>query len=118
MTGQACSLPDPADGQQACQNIIARDPLAMEIFDDYCQRVAYFVLALQAVLDLEVVLIGGGISVQPILIEKIKNQFIKVQQADRRLMADITMPVIKAANFGNEANLLGALYGLLLKIEK
>ena len=33
-------------------------------------------------------------------------------------MADITMPVIKAANFGNEANLLGALYGLLLKIEK
>ena len=118
MIAQACNLPDPADGQQAFQKIIAHDPLAWEIFEEYCQRVAYLIVALQAVLDLEVVLIGGGISVQPILIEKIKNQFIKVQQADRRLMADITMPVIKAANFGNEANLLGALYGLLLKIEK
>ena len=111
-------VPDPADGQQAFQKISAHDPLAWEIFEEYCQRVAYLIVALQAVLDLEVVLIGGGISVQPILIEEIKNQFIKVQQADRRLMADITMPVIKAANFGNEANLLGALYGLLLKIEK
>ena len=118
MIAQACNLPDPADGQQAFQKIIAHDPLAWEIFEEYCQRVAYLIVALQAVLDLEVVLIGGGISVQPILIEKIKNQFIKVQQADRRLMADITMPVIKAANFGNEANLLGARYGLLLKIEK
>ena len=118
MVAQACKLPDPADGQQAFQKIIAHDPLAWEIFEEYCRRVAYLIVSLQAVLDLEVVLIGGGISVQPILIEEIKNQFIKVQRADRRLMADITMPVIKAANFGNEANLLGALYGLLLKIEK
>lgn len=115
---KACGITDVNDGQQAFQKIIARDPAAWEIFEEYCRRVAYLIVALQAVLDLEVVLIGGGISVQPILIEEIKKQFTNAQKADRRLMADVTMPTIKAARFGNEANLLGALYGLLLKIEE
>ncbi|WP_251573850.1 ROK family protein [Limosilactobacillus agrestimuris] len=117
MIARVCKLPDPTDGRQAFQKISAHDPLAWKIFEEYCRRVAYLIIDLQAVLDLEVVLIGGGISVQPILIKEIKTQFAKVQKSDRRLMADIAMPVIKAANFGNEANLLGALYGLLLKIE-
>ncbi|MBB1063507.1 ROK family protein [Limosilactobacillus fastidiosus] len=117
MITRAYNLSDLTDGRQAFQKISAHDPLAWKIFEEYCRRVAYLIINLQAVLDLEVVLIGGGISVQPILIKEIKTQFVKVQKSDRRLMADITMPIIKAANFGNEANLLGALYGLLLKIE-
>lgn len=118
MVARACHLPDSTDGRQVFQRIIAHDPLAWGIFEEYCRRVAYLIINLQAVLDLEVVLIGGGISAQPILIEEVKNQFIHVQQSDPRLMADVTMPVIEAANFGNEANLLGALYGLFLKSEK
>ena len=72
---------------------------------------------LQAVLDLDVVLIGGGISVQPILITEIRQQFEQVQASDQRLTDDVRMPIIKAAKFGNEANLLGALYGFFLKYE-
>lgn len=115
---RTCALPDPTDGHRAFQKINEHDPAAWEIFEQYCQRVAYLIINLQAVLDLEVVLIGGGISAQPILIAEVKHQFNQLQQGDRRLMADITMPVIKSAKFGNEANLLGALYGLFLKIEE
>lgn len=115
---QSCNLPDPTDGRKAFQKISERDPIAWKIFEEYCRRAAYLIINIQAVLDLDVVLIGGGISVQPILIEEIKNQFVKLQKSDRRLMDDITMPTIQAAKFGNEANLLGALYGLFLKIEE
>lgn len=62
-------------------------------------------------------LIGGGISAQHILIDEIKKQFRLLQQSDYRLRDDVTMPEIMAAKFGNEANLLGALYGLLLTIK-
>lgn len=112
------NLKDPTDGRRAFAKIIEQAPDAWKIFEEYCRRVAYLIINLQAVLDLEVVLIGGGISAQPILIDEIKRQFVAIQKSDPRLLADVTMPKIEAANFGNEANLLGALYGLLLKNDK
>ncbi|MBC6910091.1 ROK family protein, partial [Lactobacillus reuteri] len=54
---------------------------------------------------------------QKILIDEIKKQFMILQKSDYRLHDDVTMPEIMTAKFGNEANLLGALYGLLLTIE-
>ena len=75
------------------------------------------ILNIQTVVDLERVLIGGGISAQKILIDEIKKQFMILQKDDYRLRDDVTMPEIMTAKFGNEANLLGALYGLLLTIE-
>lgn len=113
----ACQLADLDDGQQVFEYIIAHDHRAWPIFTAYCQRVAILLINLQAVLDLDVVLIGGGISVQPILITEIRQQFEKVQASDQRLTDDVRMPIIKAAKFGNEANLLGALYGFFLKYE-
>lgn len=113
----ACQLADLDDGQQVFEYIIAHDHRAWPIFTAYCQRVAILLINLQAVLDLDVVLIGGGISVQPILITEIRQQFEQVQASDQRLTDDVRMPIIKAAKFGNEANLLGALYGFFLKYE-
>lgn len=46
-----------------------------------------------------------------------QKQFMILQKGDYRLHDDVTMPEIMTAKFGNEANLLGALYGLLLTIE-
>ena len=73
---------------------------------------------MQAVVDLDQVLIGGGISAQPIVVTEIRRQFAQLQEGDRRLHDDIMMPAISAAKFGNEATLLGALYGLLLQIDE
>ena len=108
-----CDLPDESDGRRAFAEIQAGNPLARSIFEAFCRRVAVLVLNVQTIVDLQRVLIGGGISAQPILIKEIKHQFKKLQAGDRRLNDDVTMPEIMPAAFGNEANLLGALYGYL-----
>lgn len=113
----ACQLPDPDDGRQAFEYINAHDHRAWPIFTAYCRRVAILLINIQAVLDLDVTLIGGGISAQPILIDEVQRQFEQVQASDQRLTYDVRMPIIQAAKFGNEANLLGALYGFFLKFE-
>lgn len=115
---QACYLANPKDGHRAFKEINRHNPAAWQIFANFCRRVAILIINLQAVLDLKRVLIGGGISAQPILITEIQHQFRQLQNNDQRLQDDIQMPEIMAAHFGNEANLLGALYGLLLKIEE
>ena len=115
---QACNLPNSTDGRQAFEVINQRQSPAWPIFTAFCRRGAVLMVNVQAVVDLDRILIGGGISAQPILISEVRHQFRLLQEADRRLMDDIQMPTIKAARFGNGANLLGALYGLLLKIEE
>lgn len=114
----ACKLPDQRDGRRAFTEINQRTPQAWAIFTDFCRRVAVLLVNVQAVVDLERILIGGGISAQPVVVTEIRHQFALLQAADRRLHDDITMPDIQPAKFGNEANLLGALYGLLLQVQK
>lgn len=114
----ACHLPDPTDGRRAFEIINQRQAPAWPIFAAFCRRVAVLMINVQAVVDLDRILIGGGISAQPILISEVRHQFRLLQEGDRRLQDDIEMPTIMAARFGNGANLLGALYGLLLKIEE
>ena len=114
---QACHLPDLQDGRRAFTVINQRTAPSWPIFEAFCRRVAILLINVQAVVDLDRILIGGGISAQPILVSEIRHQFRLLQEADRRLRDDIVMPTIMAARFGNGANLLGALYGLLLKIE-
>lgn len=112
-----CDISDRTDGRQVFARINDYDDQAWPVFVSFCQRVAILILNMQTMLDLERVLIGGGISAQPILIAEIKHQFALLQAGDRRLHDDVTMPEIMTAKFGNEANLLGALYGLLLDSE-
>ncbi|MDO4902801.1 MAG: ROK family protein [Limosilactobacillus sp.] len=112
-----CQLPDLKDGRRAFGEINAGNPDALEIFQPFCRRVAILISNIQAVVDLERVLIGGGISVQPIVVEEVRRQFKALQESDRRIRDDIEMPEIMAAQFGNDANILGALYGYLLQTE-
>lgn len=114
----ACGLPDKGDGRRAFAEINRHNPAAWHIFTVFCRRVAVLLVNIQAVVDLERILIGGGISAQPIVVTEIRHQFNLLQENDRRLRDDIAMPEIQAAKFGNEANLLGALYGRLLQVEK
>ncbi|GGI62595.1 ROK family protein [Limosilactobacillus caviae] len=112
-----CGIADKEDGRRVFKEINPHNQVAWSLFESFCRRVAILILNLQTVMDLDRVLIGGGISAQHILIDEIKKQFRLLQQSDYRLRDDVTMPEIMAAKFGNEANLLGALYGLLLTIK-
>lgn len=71
---------------------------------------------LQLLLDVDTILIGGGISAQPKLIACIKENMMGLTQ----WFPTLEEPVIKACKFNNDANLLGALcyYKIIPRIIK
>lgn len=86
------------------------DETAMHVLERYCTNLANVVFNTQLMLDLEKICIGGGISVQPLFREKLKEayekiytitplQYINPPKADLVFCADC-----------NDANLIGALY--------
>lgn len=75
-------------------------------FNVYCENLAWMLSNIQLLLDVDTVLIGGGISAQSRLINCIKENMIGLKQ----WFPTLKMPVVKACKFNNDANLLGALY--------
>lgn len=73
--------------------------------NQYCQNLAWMLSNIQLLLDVDTILIGGGISAQPRLIECIKESMKGLTQ----WFPTLEEPVIKACKFNNDANLLGAL---------
>jgi predicted NBD/HSP70 family sugar kinase len=88
---------------------------ALDALHEYCSVLTNLILSLQAVLDTERVAVGGGISRQPLLIEVLKEEVHQAYKA----AADIVPyaePDITACTFGNDANLIGALYHFLYEM--
>ncbi|WP_244213909.1 ROK family protein [Paenibacillus barcinonensis] len=48
-----------------------QDADACNVFDTYCTQIAVQIMNMQYILDREVFAIGGGISAQPIVLERI-----------------------------------------------
>jgi predicted NBD/HSP70 family sugar kinase len=108
-------LEDLTDGEAVFNVIAQRDQDAMEIFDEFCMNIAGQILNLQYIIDPEIFAIGGGISAQPILLERIKWAVNEIIKANPMHMAD---PNIVSCKFRNDANLYGALYHFLVRKEK
>ena len=107
---------DLDNGLTAFEAINNGDLRALAVFKRYCRNVAIMILNIQTVINGSKVIIGGGISAQPILIEEINNQFDKILQNNPMLGNQVIKPVIVAAKHGNDSNLYGALYALLLEL--
>ena len=107
---------DLDNGLTAFEAINNGDLRALAVFKRYCRNVAIMILNIQAVINGSKVIIGGGISAQPILIEEINNQFDKILQNNPMLNNQVIKPVIVAAKHGNDSNFYGALYALLLEL--
>ncbi len=82
------------------------DELVYSAFNEYCIDFAKMICDIQLLLDLDTILIGGGISAQPMFIEMI-NENIKELKSRFPTMQ---LPNIKACKYRNDSNLLGALY--------
>ena len=84
----------------------------LNALDEYCTKLAVQLYNIQTIFDPEKIAIGGGISAQPLLIEKINEQY-------QKLFVDF-LPVrpvpIVACMFRNDANLIGAYYELRKKM--
>ena len=84
----------------------------MDIFRDYCAGLAYRIWNLHAVLDPDRILIGGGISAQPILLETVREELDKVAAIQPN---DQKAPEVMTCRFFNDSNMIGALYAHLLR---
>lgn len=103
------------DGEAAFSYIIAEDEEAMKIFTVYCKNVAVQILNIQYVIDPEVIAIGGGISVQPVLLKGIKQAIEAIKVANTTHVAS---PNVVTCHFRSAANLYGALYHYLIQHEE
>lgn len=61
---------------------------------------------LQYIYDPEIILIGGGISKQPLLIKMINEAIDDINKQTNQLV----IPQVNTCKFYNNANLIGALY--------
>lgn len=110
-------LPDLKDGKAVFEKISQGNEQAVTIFKAYCRRVALLILNVQSVVDLTTYAIGGGISSQPLVITTINEEYDKMVAEMPLIQQMLTRPEIKKAQFENSANLYGALYGLLQRLD-
>lgn len=114
---QAIGNEDTTDGLAAFNAINAGKPEAVAIFKNYCKNVAYLILNVQSVVDLKRITIGGGISAQDAVIDGIREAINEIREEIPVIKMTLTPPEIVRAQFMNTANIYGALYNLLLKVE-
>ena len=103
---------DLKDGREAFKAINARNEAVYPIFEAYCRNLAITILNLQSIFDMEIFVLGGGISAQPVLIEEVNRQFDKVRHEIGFIGKIIKRPKIIACHHHNGANLIGAAYFL------
>lgn len=101
----SCKVGSVIDGKQLFSLADSGDVLAQKYLDQMYDAIATALYNIQVILDPEMVIIGGGISVK---FEVIDN--IRMRLYDRLKSEGIEeiMPKIVACQFGNEANLIGA----------
>jgi len=108
---------DIKDGISAFE-AIKYNEVAQRIFKQFCRGIAQLIFNVQAVVDVQKIVIGGGISSQPLLVSEVTKQYEKILNGFYLFKNSLTPPKIVAAKFRNDANLYGALYALLQREDK
>ena len=78
---------------------------------DFCWYLAFYIYNLQAALDADKFVIGGGISNEPMFIDLVKEAVEK--KFDSAVFDAIPRPVIEVCRFQSDANLIGAVYNFM-----
>jgi predicted NBD/HSP70 family sugar kinase len=110
---QLAALLDSSEDGAAVFVELARqtNEAATDLFMNYCRQAALLCFNLQCLLDLEKIVIGGGISQQASLIEKIQEEYQKIINVSPMTQQTIPPITIEAAKFQANANLIGAAKG-------
>ncbi|BCA85891.1 sugar kinase [Enterococcus saigonensis] len=99
----------PKDGKLVFDELKKNtNPEAEEILNAYCQEIALLCFNLQTILDLEKIVIGGGISQQKSLIDKIQMNYKQLFLVSPLIEQTLSKISIEAAKFKADANLFGA----------
>lgn len=110
-------LEEEIDGKQAFEYINAQEEDALLALREFTDDLAMFLFNIYVSLDLEKILIGGGISQQPILLEYLNQSILDLRNRHHDLKEGIEypLPVVDVCKFFNDANLIGALYHFLFE---
>ncbi|MBR3159411.1 MAG: ROK family protein [Atopobiaceae bacterium] len=98
---------EKADGVMLFDAYEAGDPDAIAVIKEYAGIAAAGIMSLQSVLDLQRYAIGGGISARPEATSVIADEVNRIFDAKQNL--PFSKPEVVTCQFGNEANLIGAL---------
>ncbi|MDY0393700.1 ROK family protein [Virgibacillus halophilus] len=105
---------DQLTGEEIFNLATAGDPVCKREVAAFYRYLALGIYNLQYIYDPELILIGGGISARPDLIQQINTSISEIL---RRLPGSTIKPVVDTCEFRQHANLLGAVYGLM-QLEK
>ena len=106
----------PGDGEEVLQALEERgNPKVTALFEQFCQDIVYIVHTLQISLDLDRVIFGGGISAEPLLLEGIQNKYNEIRDRVEWFKNSFEPIEIGLCKYGSEANLIGAVYQLLIE---
>lgn len=95
------------DGRAFFAALADGDQAAAEILDAFSGRLAGMIFNLHCVLDVDAFAIGGGISVQPVLLETVLAKVDAIYAGTRW---PLPKPAVRVCRHFNDANLRGALY--------
>lgn len=109
---QAASGLENVDGLQAFKLIKEEhNEKVLQGVKDFCWYLAFYVYNLQAILDANRIVIGGGISNEPMFIDLAKEAI--EEKFKSAIFPGITMPEIMACRYQSDANLVGAVYNFM-----
>lgn len=100
------------NGKLVFEKVKENEAEALEVLDRMTKALAVQIYNLQCSFDPELILIGGGVSKQEILLEKIKE---KLEEIYAGIPPFFTIPhaVVDTCEYFNDSNLIGALYHYL-----
>lgn len=98
--------PNDVTGEQIYEWADAGDKEVIEILDKWYLAIAKYCCNMYVILDPEIILIGGGISAQPAMIEGVKKK-VELLAGSTQVFDKIKVDVCK---YRNDSNLYGALY--------
>lgn len=101
---------EPVTGHDFFALVDAGDPIAVTALESFALRLGSTILNLQAILDMDAVAIGGGISAQASLIDAIRRHTDIVFS---KTFVPIPAPEVRACRYRNDANLIGAVHHFL-----
>lgn len=98
------------DGHYIFERLYKGDSGLDRIFENYTYELALLIFNIQMLLDLEKVVIAGGIASQPILIENIKESYTKIYKDKAESILGPSKIELSASVLYGHGNLLGGLY--------
>lgn len=108
-------LAEQLDGEKIFSMANSGDERAIAGIRKYVKRIATHIHNCHYILDPERFAVGGGISVQPLFLQMIKEELKKINDG---IPWELPMPEVVVCEFFNDANLIGAVYVHLKSKEK